>query len=199
MAEMICPKCGRDYSEDLLYCLDDGTRLAEVRHEPEIETVVARPRIVIDPHARADQEFCPACGMANKPGSRFCKKCGQPLADDAGVSPIEPTPVYPAVQPAEPRRKSYAGWIALAIALVVLLIVAIIIAVLAYSWNGGTTTAVNINTAANTPTPSPKPKTPTPSPTVDQSNINAQTTPASERRDAHDRRQSSCGAGPEFR
>jgi len=175
MADMICPKCGRGYSDDLLYCLDDGTRLEQLRDEPEIETVVARPRIVIDPHAPADQEFCPACGTANKPGSRFCKKCGQPLADDAGVSPVEPTPVYPAVQTDEPRQKNYAVWIALAIAFLGLLILAIIIAALAYNWNGGTT-AVNVNTAANTPSPTPKPKTPTPSPTLDQSNINAQTT-----------------------
>jgi len=172
MPEMICPKCGRDYSDDLLYCLDDGTRLTEVREEPEIETVVAHPRIVIDPHAPADQEFCPSCGTPNKPGSRFCKKCGQPLTDEQAVPLVDPAPV---VETYVPRRKSYAGWIALAIALIGLLILAIIIAVLAYSWSGGNA-AVNVNTAANTPTPTPKPKTPTPSPTVDQSNINAQTT-----------------------
>jgi uncharacterized Zn-finger protein len=176
MPEMICPKCGRNYSEDLLYCLDDGTRLIERREEPEIETV-AHPRFVVDMNAPADHEFCPACGTANKVGSRFCKKCGQPLAD-VSEPPFTPEAlVTPVVIEEDPRRKSYVGVIAVAFGLLGIFLLIVIVRLIAYNWNGGSTTAANANNAASsTPTPTPKPKTPTPSPTVDQSNINAQTT-----------------------
>jgi hypothetical protein len=87
MAEMICPKCGRNYSDDLLYCLDDGTRLNVVQEESEVETV-AHPRIVIDTsRPLPDQEFCPSCGMPNTVGSRFCKKCGRaPTVDQSNIN-----------------------------------------------------------------------------------------------------------------
>jgi hypothetical protein len=176
MPEMICPKCGRNYSDDLLYCLDDGTRLVEVREEAEIETV-AHPRIVVDMSAPVDPEFCPACGTANKVRSRFCKKCGQSLADVSGEQPFTPESlVPPVVIQEEPRRKSYVGVIAVAFGLLGIFLLVVIVGLIAYNWNGGMTIANATNTAASTPTATPKPKTPTPSPTVDQSNINAQTT-----------------------
>ena len=179
MPDMICPKCGRNYSDDLLYCLDDGTRLIEVRDEADIETVVARPRIVVDTNAPSDFEYCPACGTPNKAGSRFCKKCGQPMTGDAIIAPVvEPSPVYPDVIQAQGRtpRKSYAGWIALACGLVGLFLLVIIVGFIAYNWGGGATAANANNTTVNSATPTPKAKTPTPSPTSDQSNINALTT-----------------------
>ncbi len=178
MPDMICPKCGRNYSDELLYCLDDGTKLLEVREEPEVETVVARPRIVVETNRAASQEYCPACGTANKIGSRFCKKCGQPLIDDGvAPTPVDPAPVHPDVLVEEPRRKSYAGLIALAFGLVGLFLLVVVVGLIAYNWSGGGTTVTNANnTAVNTATPTPRPKTPTPSPTVDQSNINARTT-----------------------
>ena len=172
---MICPKCGRNYSDDLIYCLDDGTRLLEVREEPEIDTVVANPRIVIDTHTPADQEYCPACGAPNKPGSRFCKKCGNPITD-AVVQPVEPPPVYPEVVAERPPRQSYTGLIAAAFGLVGLFLFVLVVGIIAYNWSGGSSTATVNNSVVTTPTPTPKPKTPTPSPTADQSNINAQTT-----------------------
>ena len=174
MTEMTCPKCGRSYTDDLLYCLDDGTALTAVVDEAEIETV-AHPRFVIDPFQADDHEYCPSCGTSNKVGSRFCKKCGQPLADDTvqQVEQIIPsTPVYP-VYPDAPKR-SYAGWIALAVALVGVFLLIVIIALIAYNRSGGTV-VVNANNST-TPTATPRPKTPTPSPTTDQNNINAETT-----------------------
>src|ERR1043166_2331317 len=115
MGEMTCPKCGRSYSDDLLYCLDDGTALTSGQdEEPEAETV-ARPRIVIDPFASTgSHEYCPSCGTPNKVGSRFCKKCGQPLVDDVQhvvVGP-SPPPVYQTNGEQAPRR-SYTGIIAI--------------------------------------------------------------------------------------
>ncbi|MFL6375623.1 MAG: double zinc ribbon domain-containing protein [Pyrinomonadaceae bacterium] len=169
---MNCPKCGRSYSDDLLYCLDDGTRLVRGRDVSQDQTLADHPRIVIDPVAATDLEYCPACGTGNASDSRFCKKCGQPLAQVNPV-PVDPAPVSPTVLQPQPRRRSYAGIIAVIFALIALLLLVIVIAVLAYSWNG--TTVVNVNTETKTPTPSPTPKTPTPSPTPDQTNINAQT------------------------
>jgi hypothetical protein len=176
MAEMICPKCGRNYSDDLLYCLDDGTRLNVVQEESEVETV-AHPRIVIDTsRPLPDQEFCPSCGMPNTVGSRFCKKCGRALTDKA-VPPVEPLPAFPdTVAVVEPQRRSYAPWIALTFGLLCLLLLVVIVGIVVYNSRGGNVVA-NVNTTVNgSPTATPKPKTPSPSPTVDQSNINAQTT-----------------------
>ena len=34
---------------------------------------------------------CPTCGTANNPASRFCIKCGRPLAEAAGATPLAPT------------------------------------------------------------------------------------------------------------
>jgi hypothetical protein len=175
MADMTCPKCGRNYSDDLLYCLDDGTRLVEVLDDAQLDTIVDHPRIVIDPHAPADHEYCPACGTPNKAGSRFCKKCGQPMTGPV-VPPVDPGPVYPTiVQSDEPHSKSYVVWIALAFGLLALGLLVIIVVVIAYNSSGGGTVA-NVNANVTAPTATPKPKTPTPSPTTDQSNINAQTT-----------------------
>lgn len=174
MADMICPKCGRNYS-DLLYCLDDGTRLLEVQEEPEVETV-AHPRIVIDTSGPAgDQEFCPSCGTPNDGGSRFCKKCGRPLSGAAVVPPVEPSTVFPDAVVVERRQRSYAPWVALMFGLLCLLLIVVIVGIVVY--NSGGVGAGNVNVAVNgTPTATQKPKTPTPSPTGDQSNINAETT-----------------------
>ncbi|HEY2848125.1 MAG TPA: zinc ribbon domain-containing protein [Pyrinomonadaceae bacterium] len=170
---MICPKCGRNYTEDLLYCLDDGTALAAVIEESQIETI-ADSRFVVDPFAAAGHEYCPACGTPNKASSRFCKKCGQPIDDQVVVPPVDPTPVYPTIVQENPRRRGYGGWIALAFGLVSLLLLVIIVGLVVY--NSGGTTPANVNANLTTPTATPKPKTSTPSPTIDQSNINAQTT-----------------------
>ncbi|HTH50707.1 MAG TPA: zinc ribbon domain-containing protein [Pyrinomonadaceae bacterium] len=165
MAKMVCPTCGQSYSDELLYCLSDGTALVEERDD-EVETV-AHPRIVIDPFANADHEYCPSCGTPNKVGSRFCKKCGQPLADDipAVVAAPPPQPVY--VE--EPRRTSYAGIIAGIFAGAGLLLILIVIGIIV-AWNWNSSTAVNVNTQTPTPTKSPTPKTPSPTPTADNSN-----------------------------
>lgn len=174
MADMICPKCGRNYTDDLFYCLDDGTRLVEVQ-ESELETVVVTPRILVEPFAGTEHEYCAACGAPNKVGSRFCKKCGQAVAEQAAAVTDESAANYPpviAIQPA--NRKSYAPWVALAFGLFGLILLLVIMGLLAYNRNSGTV-VVNANAPANTPTATPKPKTPTPSPTIDQSNINAQT------------------------
>src|SRR5947209_3261437 len=122
MAEMNCRKCGRNYSDDLLYCLDDGTRLVAGRDVSMDETVADHPRIVIDTGAAADLEYCPACGTGNAPDSRFCKKCGQPLAKVGPVPHVDPIPIYPAVVESQPRRRSYAAIVAVIFALIALLL-----------------------------------------------------------------------------
>ncbi|MBV9241342.1 MAG: zinc ribbon domain-containing protein [Acidobacteria bacterium] len=177
MADMICPKCGRNYSDDLLYCLDDGTALLEVREEPEVETV-AHPRIVVDALASNSQEFCPHCGSPNKSGSRFCKKCGQPLADGSETQQVtppiyEPTPSDPILE--VPRRKSYAGWIALGFGLAGLFLLVIIFGVIAYLTTNSNVASNSMPVKSVTPSPSPKVMA-SPTPTTDQNNINAQTT-----------------------
>ncbi|HEV7700271.1 MAG TPA: zinc ribbon domain-containing protein [Pyrinomonadaceae bacterium] len=161
---MICPICRQAYSEELLFCLSDGTALVEEVDAAEVETV-AHPRIVIDHFATGDSnEFCPLCGSPNKAGSRFCKKCGQPLTEQETVfAPPQPTPA-PTVVTNEPRRRSSAGLIALAVILSGFFLLLIIVAVIAYNWNSGVTA---VNVAKPTPAKSPTPKpTPSPTPTV---------------------------------
>jgi hypothetical protein len=172
MAKMVCPTCGQSYSDELLYCLSDGTALVEERDD-EVETV-AHPRIVIDPFAAASHEYCPSCGTQNKVGSRFCKKCGQPIADDAATVNVVPPPPPQPVYVEAPRRRGYGAIIAGIFAGTGLLLLLIVIGIIV-AWNWNSSTAVNVNTQTPTPTRSPTPKTSSPTPTVDNSNANAAT------------------------
>jgi hypothetical protein len=48
---------------------------------------------------------CPKCGMANSPGSRFCKGCGTQLSSDSRPQPAAAAPAsQPAPTPAPPPR-----------------------------------------------------------------------------------------------
>ncbi|MBK8813701.1 MAG: tetratricopeptide repeat protein [Acidobacteria bacterium] len=86
-----CPQCNSVFPEDYLFCLNDGTMLAE--NDAEQETVVqarfAQPTSALSPDMIAE---CVSCGLANRGNSKFCKKCGTALGVSA--SSQEPLPPF---------------------------------------------------------------------------------------------------------
>lgn len=71
-----CPQCNSRFAEDHIYCLNDGTVLIEENGEQE--TLVNR-RFEFHPAASLASEMifaCGSCGLANRAGAKFCKKCG---------------------------------------------------------------------------------------------------------------------------
>ncbi len=61
---MKCPRCQFETQSDAEFCPECGAKLAVV---------------------------CAQCATANAPGHKFCKKCGQPLVQADGASPVVPT------------------------------------------------------------------------------------------------------------
>ncbi len=79
----ICPQCSTAYDDENIYCLADGNAL--IIDGPEIETVVNRKfGFTFQPDPGEAIHACGACGNPNKASSRFCKKCGKPVGEQAG-------------------------------------------------------------------------------------------------------------------
>jgi len=72
-----CPQCHNTFSEDYVFCLNDGTLLVD--ESGEQETLVNR-RFEFHPTTSSLPPdllvACGECGLANRAGARFCKKCG---------------------------------------------------------------------------------------------------------------------------
>lgn len=71
----ICPQCSSVFPEDYVFCLSDGTIL---NNDDEQETVV-HPKISFGQTAALSPDMlvvCSSCSLANRAGSKFCKKCG---------------------------------------------------------------------------------------------------------------------------
>ncbi len=58
---MQCPQCQAQIPIDAIFCNECGSRL---------------------------ETACTGCGEANRLGSKFCKKCGQPLAQSDAAAPV---------------------------------------------------------------------------------------------------------------
>lgn len=75
----ICPQCQSIFPEDYGFCMTDGTLLKE--SESKQETVM-RPKINLGQTTALSPEMlvvCLVCQLANRAGSKFCKKCGNAL------------------------------------------------------------------------------------------------------------------------
>ena len=57
----ICPKCNKEFPDDVNFCKYDGTKLAEKNAKTESE------------------KKCPKCGTPAVNGAKFCNMCGSPL------------------------------------------------------------------------------------------------------------------------
>lgn len=57
----ICPKCNKEFPDDVNFCKYDGTKLVEKNAEAESE------------------KKCPKCGAPAVNGAKFCNMCGSPL------------------------------------------------------------------------------------------------------------------------
>ena len=92
----ICSQCSSVFPDDYLFCLTDGSILADGEGE-EQETIVQKKIVFEQPTSALSPDMifaCPACGLANRANSKFCKKCGGALATAAGsVSAENPAPV----------------------------------------------------------------------------------------------------------
>ena len=89
---MICPQCNSIYSDEYVFCLNDGNALVD--ESGEQQTVVNR--IVMPPQTDPGEVMvsCSRCGVANRSNSRFCKKCGGTIADSPGIAfDFSPFPV----------------------------------------------------------------------------------------------------------
>ncbi|MFE0830663.1 zinc ribbon domain-containing protein, partial [Streptomyces sp. NPDC058871] len=74
---------------------------------PVLPAVPVAPRPVVRPLAAGDDVAgvpCPACGTANPPGRRFCRRCASPLAPSPTAAPL---PWWRTVWPL--RRRARAG------------------------------------------------------------------------------------------
>lgn len=107
---MICPTCGRENAEHIVFCLDCGARLKArvVPPTPPVGTappLVPQPGLVSGPPAPQPAGTpCPRCQAIVPPGVRFCTTCGHALgAASPGPAPAPlptPAPVAPAFVPA---------------------------------------------------------------------------------------------------
>jgi len=90
----ICPQCSSVFGDDYVYCLNDGNVLRD--ESGEQETVFASRVRMSTPPEQESVVQCPACGLANRSNSRFCKKCGGPLGHVAGprTEPVQPAHQY---------------------------------------------------------------------------------------------------------
>ena len=82
----ICSQCSSVFPDDYLFCLTDGSILADGEGE-EQETIVQKKIVFEQPTSALSPDMifaCPACGLANRANSKFCKKCGGALAAAAG-------------------------------------------------------------------------------------------------------------------
>ena len=76
-----CPQCNLSYQDDYLFCLTDGNTLKDKSGEQE--TRLANRLVFSEMAAGQSAESmaaCSVCGLANRANSKFCKKCGGPLA-----------------------------------------------------------------------------------------------------------------------
>jgi len=79
-----CPQCNSIFSDDYVYCLNDGTVL--VGEDGEQETVANLKfggRVAAD--LSDSTSHCGACGLENRGTAKFCKRCGGALVADAAA------------------------------------------------------------------------------------------------------------------
>ena len=71
----VCPKCGKEFDEDIKFCSDCGTELLAPNSCPNCGAEVAK-----------DSKFCPKCG-AKLTHVKKCKECGFETAEDFEFCP----------------------------------------------------------------------------------------------------------------
>src|SRR5829696_9333060 len=89
----ICSQCSSVFPDDYVFCLTDGSILAD--GDGEQETIVQKKVVFEQPTSSLSPDMlfaCPACGLANRANSKFCKKCGGALLA-AGSSAENQTPL----------------------------------------------------------------------------------------------------------
>lgn len=102
-----CPQCNSQFPDDYVFCMDDGTTLAEAEQETVVQSRVALggQTASLSPDMLV---VCASCGLANRAGSQFCKKCG------ANFPPVVVQPpqnqsapfMFPSLQNPQPQQNS---------------------------------------------------------------------------------------------
>lgn len=85
MTMRLCPQCHSVFTEDYVFCLNDGAMLID--NDAEQETVISKK--VSGPLGFETEAFvvCVGCGLENRAHSKFCKKCGSTLQDAPPPTP----------------------------------------------------------------------------------------------------------------
>ena len=81
-SDRYCPECGRAIpfdAEICPYCGKQFLSLKEEKKKPETDEKKKEKDDVNDRSQKLTK--CPFCGTENKPGSKFCKKCGKELSE----------------------------------------------------------------------------------------------------------------------
>jgi hypothetical protein len=113
-----CPRCGQIYTDDLLYCLQDGNELLPEYAETETPTVVRPPRPASQPAGKPYLKYLAialvallAMGIAGAAGAYFVwsklssgddRPSGDPTPRPSPTAPAQPTRT-PAFQNKEPQ------------------------------------------------------------------------------------------------
>lgn len=94
----ICSQCSSVFPDDYVFCLTDGSILAD--GDEEQETVVQKRVVFEQPTSALSPDMlaaCAACGLANRTNSKFCKKCGGALFAATDSKENETPPVDPGI------------------------------------------------------------------------------------------------------
>lgn len=151
-----CPQCQAVYEEDYVFCLMDGGALYD--NDGETETVYKRSIPTPGGPMPATPFYCDSCGIENRSTSRFCKKCGAPIATIAsgGGQPLPDPAIYTQQAVSAPplqqnNSKLYAG---IAVVAILLCVATVIGAVAFVIWSNSkqTTNSANGSPAANNTT-----------------------------------------------
>ena len=84
----ICPNCQTEAADDVMFCANCGTNLANVQPDQPAEQQPAEQQPAEQQPANTPA-FCPACGAQLAPGATFCPACGNQI----GAAPKAPAEV----------------------------------------------------------------------------------------------------------
>lgn len=105
-----CLQCNNLFPDDYIFCLDDGTKLVEAEQETVLKAkLIGGQTSALSPDMLI---VCASCGLANRAGAQFCKKCGTNFApsfttsNPKEVKPVEPF-VFPNLPNPEPSKNSF--------------------------------------------------------------------------------------------